>query len=146
MALIMMDLDGMKSINTALGFLAGESVISSMGRVLRETMRAEDLVSRVGGDEFCLLLPDTDTAGAQVFADRIRHAIETTPLIDGKPPVHRTASLGLAMLRAGEDLDQLIERADQGLRIAKREGRNQVILMEPVAAPTTGDSDSTEAC
>jgi len=146
MALLMMDLDGMKSVNTALGFLAGESVISSMGRVLRETTRAEDLVSRVGGDEFCLLLPDTDTTGAMAVADRIRVAIETTPLTDGKPPVHRTASIGLAMLRSGEDLDTLIERADQGLRIAKREGRNRVILMEPVAAPGPGDTGTTAVC
>jgi len=133
MSLLMMDLDGMKSVNTALGFLVGESVIASMGRVLRETMRAEDLVARIGGDEFCLLLPDTDVAGALAFADRLREAIENAPLTDGKPPVHRTASVGVAVLRPGEELESLMDRADRGLRRAKSEGRNRVVVMEPVA-------------
>ncbi len=133
-SLLMMDLDGLKSVNTALGFLAGESVITSLGRVLRETVRAEDLVARVGGDGFCLLLPDTDLEGAVAFAERLRAAIATTPLVDGQPPLHRTASIGLAMLAPGEELDALVYRADQGLRAAKREGRNRVVVMDPVSS------------
>jgi diguanylate cyclase (GGDEF)-like protein len=67
------------------------------------------------------------------FADRLRTAIETTPLADGSPPLHRTASIGLASLRSGESLDSLLDRADKGLRLAKSEGRNRVVVMEPLA-------------
>lgn len=134
-SLLFLDLDGLKSVNMAMGWLVGESVITTLGRVMREQMRAEDVVARTGGDEFCLLLPDTDVAGALAFADRLRAAIETTPLADGTPPLHRTASIGLASLRAGESLESLIERADTGLRRAKSEGRNRVVVMEPVVVP-----------
>jgi diguanylate cyclase (GGDEF)-like protein len=132
-SLLFVDLDGLKSVNMAMGWLVGESVITTLGRVMREQMRGEDVVARTGGDEFCLLLPDTDVAGALAFADRLRTAIETTPLADGSPPLHRTASIGLASLRSGESLDSLLDRADKGLRLAKSEGRNRVVVMEPLA-------------
>ena len=141
LVMLMMDLDGLKSVNTVLGFLAGESVIRTMGRVLREQMRAEDVVARLGGDEFGLLLPDTDLEGGIAFAERVRAAIASTPLTDGSPPVHRTASIGLAVLTAHDDLGSLLERADHGLRQAKAGGRDQVVVMGP--RPTTR---AEEAC
>jgi diguanylate cyclase (GGDEF)-like protein len=131
LVLLMMDLDGLKSVNTVLGFLAGESVIRTMGRVLREEMRAEDVVARLGGDEFGLLLPDTDLEGGLAFAERVRAAIAATPLTDGSPPVHRTASIGLAVLTAHDDLASLMNRADHGLRQAKAGGRDRVVAMGP---------------
>ena len=137
LVLLMMDLDGLKSVNTLLGFLAGESVIRTMGRVLREQMRAEDVVARLGGDEFGLLLPDTDLDGGLAFAERLRAAIAATPLTDGSPPVHRTASVGLAVLNPHDDLVSLIDRADRGLRQAKAGGRDQVVVMGPRPAGTS---------
>ncbi|MFN8168544.1 MAG: GGDEF domain-containing protein [Candidatus Nanopelagicales bacterium] len=143
-SLLFVDLDGLKSVNTALGWLVGESVITTLGRVMRDQMRAEDVVARTGGDEFCLLLPDTDVAGALAFADRLRTAIETTPLADGTPPLHRTASVGLASLRAGESLESLLDRADEGLRRAKSEGRNRVVVMEPQVVRTDEERSGTD--
>ena len=142
LVLLMMDLDGLKSVNTLLGFLAGESVIRTMGRVLREQVRAEDVVARLGGDEFGLLLPDTDLDGGVAFAERLRAAIASTPLTDGTPPVHRTASIGLAVLSAHDDLTSLLNRADHGLRQAKAGGRDQVVVMGP--RPTGSAED--QAC
>ena len=146
LVLLMMDLDGLKSVNTLLGFLAGESVIRTTGRVLRDQMRAEDVVARLGGDEFGLLLPDTDLDGGLAFAERLRAAIASTPLTDGSPPVHRTASVGLALLTAHDDLLSLMDRADRGLRQAKAAGRDQVVVMGPRAAGAAAAGADGQAC
>lgn len=143
LVMLVMDLDGLKSVNTALGFLAGESVIRTLGRVLRETMREEDLVARIGGDEFGLLLPDTDLEGGLAFAERLRHAVATTPLMDGsRPPLHRTASIGLATLSSQDTFETLLDRADRGLRKAKAEGRDRVVVMGPQPTRPTGTDES----
>ncbi len=147
LVMLVMDLDGLKSVNTALGFLAGESVIRTLGRVLRETMREEDLVSRIGGDEFGLLLPDTDLEGGLAFAERLREAVASTPLMDGRPALHRTASIGLATLSTHDTLDTLLDRADRGLRLAKEQGRDRVVVMGPQAAARgNGSGADGSAC
>lgn len=125
---VMLDLDGMKSVNTQRGHLAGETVLGSMGAVLRRAVRAEDVVARFGGDEFCLLLPDTDVEGALVFAERLRVTIATTALLPGDEPIYRTASFGMALLRVQDDIDGLLERADSALRRAKAEGKDRLAI------------------
>jgi diguanylate cyclase (GGDEF)-like protein len=137
LSLLMLDMDGLKSVNTLLGFLAGESVIHSMGRVLRDAMRTEDVVARLGGDEFALLLPDTDLEGAVAFGERLRSVISRTPLVPGDQPVFRTASIGLAQLAPGDTLDSLLDRADAGLRRAKQEGKNRIVVMDGAGGRTT---------
>jgi len=125
---VMLDLDGMKSVNTQHGHLAGEVVLQSMGAVLRGAVRAEDVVARFGGDEFCLLLPDTDLEGAMVFAERLRVTIATTPLRPGDEAIYRTASFGVTLLRVQDDVDGLLERADSALRRAKAEGKDRLAI------------------
>lgn len=125
---VMVDLDGMKSVNTLRGHLAGETVLASIGAVLRGSMRAEDVVARFGGDEFSLLLPDTDIEGALVLVERLRVAIASTPLIPGDDPLYRTASFGLTSLRVVDDVDSLLVRADSALRRAKAEGRDRLAV------------------
>ena len=125
---VMVDLDGMKSVNTLRGHLAGETVLASIGAVLRGSMRAEDVVARFGGDEFSLLLPDTDIEGALVFVERLRVAIATTPLIAGDEPLYRTASFGLTTLRVVDDVDSLLVRADAALRRAKVAGKDRLAV------------------
>jgi diguanylate cyclase (GGDEF)-like protein len=125
---VMLDLDGMKSVNTSRGHLAGEAVLASIGLVLRGAMRTEDVVARFGGDEFCLLLPDTDLEGAMVFVERLRATIATTPLIPGDEPLFRTASFGLTLLRVADDVDAMLERADSALRRAKAAGKDRLAV------------------
>ena len=125
---VMLDLDGMKSVNTLRGHVAGETVLGSIGAVLRGAMRVEDVVARFGGDEFCLLLPDTDLEGALVFVERLRVTIATTPLIPGEEPLYRTASFGLTLLRVADDVDSLLVRADSALRRAKDAGKDRLAV------------------
>jgi diguanylate cyclase (GGDEF)-like protein len=135
LALLMLDLDGMKSVNTEYGHPEGERVIEALGGLLTGAMRTEDVVARYGGDEFALLLPDTDVAGATVLADRVRALIGSSVLLPVDPPVRRTASVGVAALRPDDTIESLIERADVGLRRAKAEGRDRVVVVEPAAGP-----------
>lgn len=125
---VMLDLDGMKSVNTMRGHLAGETVLASIGLLLRGAMRTEDVVARFGGDEFCLLLPDTDLEGAMVFVERLRATIATTPLIPGDEPLFRTASFGLTLHRVADDVDAMLERADSALRRAKEAGKDRLAV------------------
>ena len=129
--LLMVDLDGLKAVNTMLGFLAGESVIRRMGVVLRETARESDLVARFGGDEFGLLLPDTSVRGGRAFAERLRQAVADARFVDGQPAHETTASIGMAVLTGNDDVDEIINRADRALRQAKASGKNQVVVMGP---------------
>lgn len=125
---VMLDLDGMKSVNTLRGHPAGEEVLSALGAVLRGSMRREDVVARFGGDEFCLLLPDTDVEGAMVFVERLRETVAATALLPGEDPLYRTASFGLAPLRIQDDVDGLLVRADIALRRAKAAGRDRLAV------------------
>ncbi len=125
---VMVDLDHMKSVNTDRGHLAGEAVLATMGAVLRGAARAEDVVARFGGDEFCLLLPDTGLEGALVLIERLRAEVAGTELLGGDDPLFRTASFGLAQLRISDDVDALLERADSALRRAKAEGRDRLAV------------------
>ncbi len=125
---VMLDLDHMKSVNTLRGHLAGEAVLASIGAVLRSSARAEDVVARFGGDEFCLLLPDTDLEGALVLVERLRLSVGETELLGDGDPLYRTASFGLTRLRVGDDLEALLERADSALRRAKAQGRDRLAV------------------
>jgi diguanylate cyclase (GGDEF)-like protein len=133
-AVLMLDLDRMKSVNTEHGHLAGEAVLEALGGLLRRTMRAEDVFSRFGGDEFALLLPDTDLEGAAAMAQRIREVIGAATLLPGEPPVRRTASIGVAELLPEDTLRTLLARADEGLRRAKAQGRDRVVVVAPERA------------
>jgi diguanylate cyclase (GGDEF)-like protein len=128
---IALDLDHFKQINDTYGHDSGDATLAAVGAVLTATVRASDFVGRNGGEEFIVLLPDTDTSSALIVADRIRNAV-TEILVPG---VDReiTVSLGIATIpdHAG-DGDLLIRSADRALYAAKANGRNRV----EIAAPT----------
>lgn len=133
LALIALDVDHFKTINDSFGHLAGDSVIHEVGELLRSAARVGDVVARTGGDEFTLLLPDTNAAGAFRLATRIREEVAGRRFdgISGKIPV--TVSIGIVAVRAVEEniIHDLHSRADEALYAAKDAGRNQVSIWTP---------------
>jgi diguanylate cyclase len=127
LGLVLIDLDHFKEINDRFGHPTGDAVLKAFARTLRDAVREVDYPVRMGGEEFAILMPDTDLAGATRLAERIRAATEALAL-PGRARDHTlTASLGVtASDEATEHFDQLFSRADQLLYLAKSRGRNHV--------------------
>lgn len=125
LSLVLADIDHFKRINDSLGHAAGDEVIQSLGRVLRECARGRDLVARYGGEEFAILLPQTDLSRALRFAERARRAVTALEDLPGNAGV--TASFGVAELGSAGDAAQLIAAADAALYRAKEAGRDRVM-------------------
>lgn len=125
----MTDIDRFKSVNDSHGHDVGDEVLREFARRIRSVVRGADLACRFGGEEFVLVMPDTDGAAASGIAERLRHTIESQPfLIDnGALSLSITASLGLASFLPGDTPEGLMKRADTALYQAKRNGRNQVV-------------------
>jgi diguanylate cyclase (GGDEF)-like protein len=122
---IMLDLDHFKQINDSYGHGRGDDVLAAVGAVLSETVRTSDFVGRNGGEEFIVLLPDTDTDAALAVAEKIRAAIADLSVFGVDRAI--TASLGIATIpRHAGDGDQLVRSADRALYLAKTNGRNRV--------------------
>jgi len=139
-ALILVDADHFKRINDRHGHPGGDAVLRHLGLMLTATFRQVDVVARIGGEEFAVLLPSCSLEGAVAVAERLRHLVATTPARFDNHQIDLTVSLGVAA-SAGEqlDLDVLMKRADQALYRAKSLGRNRVESWmrpdAPVAAP-----------
>ncbi len=128
LTIIMIDIDHFKMINDRFGHQAGDHVLKKIGKVLSSVIRDEDVLARIGGEEFAVALPYTSKLGAVVLAERWRQQIKEADFgVDGNT-ISITMSQGLSSLRPhGEDtLDLMMARADQRLYIAKRRGRDQV--------------------
>lgn len=124
---IMIDADGFKQVNDTYGHEAGDAVLRALAGVLRASARNEDVVCRLGGDEFLVLCPSTDKAGALVLAENLRARIAGLRIPAGSGEWPGSLSLGVAQREERTvSPDDLINTADQGLYIAKRAGRNQV--------------------
>lgn len=126
-SLLMLDIDKFKEINDRHGHPAGDDVIRSVAGILTSTLRASDIAGRYGGEEFGVVLPDTDGQGAAVIAERIRRRIEAATI--GRTVVLQcTVSVGIAEARPDvEDAGDWIARADRALYSAKRLGRNRTV-------------------
>ena len=125
-SMVMVDLDHFKSINDTDGHPFGDLVLTRVGEVLSKSVRPSDTATRYGGEEFALLLPDADAAGAIAMAQRVRLQIRSLKLQSPKRPVQITASFGVADLEKNDTPALLLERADRALYVAKREGRDCV--------------------
>jgi len=129
-SLIFLDLDGFKVVNDEHGHLSGSRTLVEVGAVIRETVREVDVVSRYGGDEFTVILPQTGPEGAAIIAERIRARIEEKEfLIAYGLRVRLTASFGIASYPDhGRSKEDLIARADQAMYRVKGRGKNGVQL------------------
>lgn len=127
-SMVMLDIDHFKAVNTRHGHLAGDQVIRAVARCVMDNTRRSDELFRYGGEEFVLLLSNTDAAGAHCLAEKIRQAVANLRHPVAGDEIAVTLSLGVASQRQGDDSGQLIERADGALRKAKQGGRNQTVL------------------
>ncbi|SNT36046.1 diguanylate cyclase (GGDEF) domain-containing protein [Noviherbaspirillum humi] len=125
-SLMLVDLDNFKPINDAQGHDAGDRVLQRFVELAQQELRSIDCLCRMGGDEFAVLMPETDLNGAMALANRIRHRMESSAdLLCGV-----TLSIGVASLREEDSLQTLVKRADLALYAAKGKGRNQVQVEE----------------
>ncbi|MGE5466438.1 MAG: diguanylate cyclase [Ignavibacteria bacterium] len=127
---MVIDVDFFKKINDEFGHDSGDTALKQIAAALKSGLRAQDVIARMGGDEFLVVCPDTDLAAAAVCAERMRKAVEGLPR-SGKDASGRSVSIGLSMREAGMDnADALIKAADQGLYLAKQRGRNRVATVQ----------------
>ena len=125
LAFLMLDVDHFKKINDQYGHLTGDEVLKQVGIILKECIREIDIAGRYGGEEFCVVLPDTDSTAALVVAERIRQAILNKTIKAYDASVTVTISIGLASYPAdGKIVEELIDKADWSLYRAKSQGRN----------------------
>jgi len=126
-AVIMFDLDHFKAINDSYGHPAGDRALREVVRVVNSQLRDGDLLGRVGGEEFLVLLPMTDLAAAQRLAERLRETLEVTSIEEGPRSVYLPASFGIAELQSAESYSAWFRRVDAALYEAKSRGRNAVV-------------------
>jgi diguanylate cyclase (GGDEF)-like protein/putative nucleotidyltransferase with HDIG domain len=143
LALVMADLDLLREINNTYGHLAGDAVLKGIAKVFRSHLRHYDVPARFGGEEFCILLPETPVEEAIEISERIRKAVSETAfeVETSSQPIRATVSFGVAAFpRDGADANELIHQADLAVYRAKLQGRNRVLdaSAEPLAAPAVG--------
>ncbi|KQN69984.1 GGDEF domain-containing protein [Devosia sp. BK] len=127
-AVLMFDLDHFKQINDRLGHAEGDRVLKLFSDVLQRELGPLDVISRIGGEEFCAVLIDVDQEKAKAVAERVRSVFADLTLVIEQGQLHATVSVGLAMFEGDEDFPALLNRADAALYQAKHNGRNQVKL------------------
>ncbi len=132
-AVAVYDLDHFKRVNDSRGHPAGDAVLREVAIRLSDCMRAGDSLCRFGGEEFALLMPDTDEAGAVVAVERLRAAVgtELVPWTGGPIAVTSSAGLFASVPGPGDSLEGFLEKADEALYMAKRRGRNRLELGRP---------------
>lgn len=134
LALLVLDLDYFKKVNDTYGHAIGDQVLIHVANLLRRRLRATDLLCRVGGEEFTVLLPETGLAEAVKVGNNLRQLLSDTPYREATMTVPLTCSIGVAMWRRdGETLEQLMEQGDRRLYRAKQAGRDRVESGSPVA-------------
>jgi diguanylate cyclase (GGDEF)-like protein len=127
LSLLMFDLDRFKDINDRFGHLCGDATLTAVGKRMSGVLRASDLKCRYGGEEFLVLLPDTDLAGAERVAELLRRELDGRPVRWNEHDVRVTASFGVTAVTPGDlDITAIIARADAALYRAKDAGRNCV--------------------
>ncbi|MBC8067580.1 MAG: diguanylate cyclase [Deltaproteobacteria bacterium] len=128
LSIVVFDADHFKAVNDTHGHPAGDQILRHLAERLTETFRQLDVVARVGGEEFAVLLPSTGLLGAQTVANRAREAIAAAPVVVDGVTIHYTVSGGVATMEDGvSGLDALMKRADEALYRAKASGRNCIV-------------------
>ncbi|MDH5357696.1 MAG: GGDEF domain-containing protein [Gammaproteobacteria bacterium] len=130
MSLIVLDIDHFKAVNDNYGHSSGDLALQALAQSITDTLRLSDIAFRYGGEEFTLILSNTDIESAQLVAERIRTAASQITCSDGNRTFGFTVSLGIAQLNQAEKAATLFDRADQALYLAKKSGRNQTVCAD----------------
>jgi two-component system cell cycle response regulator len=127
-SVMILDMDHFKAVNDTYGHDAGDEILKALTKRIIDSIRSSDLAARIGGEEFMVLLPETNIADAYILADRIRAKIGTTPfVVSHEIELTKTISIGIAELNlSGDNAAAMIKRADNALYEAKNTGRNKV--------------------
>lgn len=143
-AALMLDLDRFKTINDLQGHLTGDRFLRRVGDVILDSMRAADVPCRWGGEEFCVLLPETDSEGALAIAERLRARVAELEMRVGDLKIRTTLSVGIACYPQDDPgtLAGFLERADRALYAAKQAGRDRVVMAASLKSP---DQESAAA-
>jgi len=138
---IMCDIDHFKSVNDTYGHPTGDVVLKTVSRLLQSEARKTDAVGRLGGEEFAIMMEETDTRGARQTAERMRERVEKEIIHSEMGKLSVTMSLGIATFPDdGNSLELLISRADEALYRAKHGGRNRTVAFHQVVPPGRNQS------
>lgn len=127
---IMVDIDHFKQVNDSFGHEVGDHVLRQVADIVARQCRSSDVAARIGGEEFLLILPETDLDSARVLAERLREAIGQQPMLVDSQQIDVSASLGVACAIGITNLDELSVEADRAMYLAKRGGRNRVASVQ----------------
>lgn len=123
---LVMDLDHFKKVNDSWGHRAGDDVLRHFVMLAHRCLRKEDVMGRLGGEEFAIFLPNAGMGGAMAVAERLRAMVEAHPVITEERAVALTVSIGVTLCTGGESADVVLQRADEAMYLAKERGRNRV--------------------
>jgi two-component system, cell cycle response regulator len=140
-AVLLFDIDHFKRVNDTHGHPAGDQVLQGLAARALRHVRSVDLIGRLGGEEFIVVMPETNLGGAAVVADRLRAAIAHEPFVlrDSGERLPVTISIGIAAASRNEDLDRVLKRADDALYAAKHAGRNRVVAFSEQHLPAAAE-------
>jgi len=131
-SVLLLDLDHFKRINDTWGHQRGDQALCHVVGIAQQCLRDGDVIGRLGGEEFAIALPNASQAEAQQIASRLRMAMAAQPLHHAELTLPLTASIGVASWLGGESPDSLVNRADAAMYQAKSQGRNRIVLAEPI--------------
>ena len=127
LSLLLLDIDNFKEYNDSYGHLEGDKILVRLGQVIKSCLRKMDTAYRYGGEEFTIILPDTDGDEARTVAERLRTAVSSEDFTDGgRPDVRITISIGVTQYFQEEKIASFVQRADQAMYRSKQAGRNKV--------------------
>jgi diguanylate cyclase len=132
-SLIILDVDDFKNINDTYGHQIGDRALVSIAQQLMASVRKSDSVYRFGGEEFSVILPNTQVDKARLVAEKIRQSVLETEFLVRQVDVEITLSGGISQIREGDTIEEFILRADKALYLAKREGKNQIKSQDDLA-------------
>lgn len=126
LSVLAIDLDHFKKVNDTWGHNGGDDVLRHFVRLATGCLRNEDVMGRMGGEEFAIFLPNAGSAGTRAVAERLRGLVASQPVVTDRGPIGLTVSIGATQYVPGDSSDALLHRADEAMYLAKEHGRNRV--------------------